>query len=151
MGGSCCWRSPSDVHECKGMLQLSDTSSTETDCMWQLQTMFQADTWTNRRGAHSTSLPATCAPNLNTAVQVVALQLGKGHKAAALCTARLPSSSVSALHRLPGQPAPEKEFIIVASYLEAAWGTSPGLGRPQGLLSIFEVCPASSASSAAGR
>lgn len=76
-------------------------------------------------------------------MQVVALQLGSGHKAAALCTARLPSSSVSALHRLPGQPAPEKEFIIVASYLEAA--PSLGLGRPQGLLSVFEVCPAGSA------
>ena len=84
-------------------------------------------------------------------MQVVALQLGKGHKAAALYTARLPSSSISALHRLPGQPAPEKEFIIVASYLEAAWGTSPGLGRPQALLSVFEVCSAGPASSAAGR
>lgn len=96
-------------------------------------------------------MPATCVPSSNTAMQVVALQLGKGHKAAALCTARLPSSSISALHRLPGQPAPEKEFVIVASYLEAARATGPGLGRPQGLLSIFDVCPAGPAGSAAGR
>ena len=84
----------------------------------------------------------------NTAVQVVALQLGSGHKAAALCTARLPSSSVCALHCLPGQPAPEKEFIVVSSYVESAQGPSPGLGRPQGLLSVFEVC---TAGPAAGR
>ena len=94
---------------------------------------------------HTHPIPATYAPDSVTAMQVVALQLRKGHKAVALCTARLPSSSSSALQRLPGQPATEKEFIIVASYLEGAWGTSPGLGWPQGLLSIFEVCPAGSA------
>lgn len=78
-------------------------------------------------------------------MQVVALQLGKGHTATALCTARLPSSSVAALHHLPGQPAPHKEFILVASLLDAGRGTSLNPGRTQGLLSVFEVCPAGSA------
>ena len=87
---------------------------------------------------------ASRALDLDTAVQVVALQLGKGHKATALCTARLPSSSVSALHQLPGQPAPDKEFIVVASFVQTARGPN-SLGQPQGLLSVFEVCPAGSA------
>lgn len=82
-------------------------------------------------------------------MQVVALQLGKGHTATALCTARLPSSSVTALHQLPGQPAPEKEFIILASYLkEHKEPNKSSVGRTQGLLSVFEVCPAGAAGSA---
>lgn len=78
-------------------------------------------------------------------MQVAALQLGKGHTATALCTARLPTSTVSALHQLPGLPAPEKEFVLVASLLEAGRGTALNPGRTQGLLSVFEVCPAGSA------
>ena len=82
-------------------------------------------------------------------MQVVALQLGKGHTATALCTARLPSSSVTALHQLPGQPALEKEFIILASYLKEHKGPDKSsLERAQGLLSVFEVCPAGTAGSA---
>ncbi|KAL3140168.1 hypothetical protein ABBQ38_004444 [Trebouxia sp. C0009 RCD-2024] len=83
--------------------------------------------------------------------QVVALQLGRGHTATALCTARLPTSSVSALHQLPGRTAPEKEFVLVASLLEAGRGTTTNPGRNQGLLSVFEVCPAGTAGSAATR
>ena len=85
-------------------------------------------------------------------MQVVALQLGKGHTATALCTARLPTSSVTALHQLPGQPAPEKEFVIVASYLKTESAhDQPAARATQGLLSVFEVCSVGSAGSAEGR
>ena len=75
-------------------------------------------------------------------VQVVALQLGEGHMATAVCCARLPSSSVTALHHLP-QPPPEKEFVVVASYVSHGRSQAGAMERPcQGLLSVFEVCSA---------
>ena len=83
-------------------------------------------------------------------LQVVALQLGKGHTATAICCARLPTSSVTALHHLPGRPPAEKEFVVVASYVsqpQASQGSQAGPARPpsQGLLSVFEVCAAGTA------
>ena len=81
-------------------------------------------------------------------LQVVALQLGKHHTATAICCVRLPSSSVAALHHLPGHPPLEKEFVVVASYVmqdSGAQQSSSGSAarRPtQGLLSVFEVCTA---------
>ncbi len=83
-------------------------------------------------------------------LQVVALQLGKGHTATAICCARLPTSSVTALHHLPGPPPPEKEFVVVASYVsqpKASQGSQAGPAHTpsQGLLSVFEVCTAGTA------
>lgn len=83
-------------------------------------------------------------------LQVVAFQLGKGHTGTAICCARLPSSSVTALHHLPGPPPPEKEFVMVASYLsqpKASQGSQAGPAHTssQGLLSVFEVCTAGTA------
>ncbi len=83
-------------------------------------------------------------------LQVVALQLGRGHTATAICCARLPTSSVTALHNLPGPPPPEKEFVVVASYVsqpKASQGSQAGPARTpsQGLLSVFEVCTAGTA------
>ena len=81
-------------------------------------------------------------------LQVVALQLGKHHTATAICCVRLPSSSVTALHHLPGHPPLEKEFVVVASSVtqdSAAQQSSSGSaarGPTQGLLSVFEVCTA---------
>jgi len=87
-------------------------------------------------------------------LQVVALQLGKGHTATAICCVRLPSSSITALHNLPGQPPSEKEFVVVASYVtQGKIGQSPkagAQGTSQGLLSVFEVCIAATAGAAAG-
>ena len=83
-------------------------------------------------------------------MQVVALQLGKGHTATAICCARLPSSSVAALHHLPGRPPAEKEFVVVASYVSQpkasqASQAGPAHAPSQGLLSVFEVCTAGTA------
>ncbi len=83
-------------------------------------------------------------------LQVVALQLGRGHTATAICCARLPTSSVTALHHLPGPPPPEKEFVVVASYVsqpKASQGSQAGPAHTpsQGLLSVFEVCTAGTA------
>ena len=79
---------------------------------------------------------------LHARLQVVALQLGEDHTATALCCARLPSSSVTALHNLPGQPPTEKEFVVMASYLasDSGFETGAGPGSPQAFLSVFEVC-----------
>ena len=75
-------------------------------------------------------------------LQVVDLALE--HKATAICTARLPGTSVAALHSLPGPAAAEKEFLLVASQTDSQQCNS---GRPeemrglqQGFLSVFEVC-----------
>lgn len=83
-------------------------------------------------------------------LQVAALQLGKGHTATAICCARLPTSSVTALHHLPGRPPAEKEFVVVASYIsqpKASQNSNAGPARrpSQGLLSVFEVCTAGTA------
>ncbi|DBA73782.1 TPA: hypothetical protein ACH3X2_009751 [Trebouxia sp. C0005] len=85
-----------------------------------------------------------------TLTQVAALQLGKGHTATAICCARLPTSSVTALHHLPGRPPAEKEFVVVASYIsqpKASQNSNAGPARrpSQGLLSVFEVCTAGTA------
>ena len=74
-------------------------------------------------------------------LQVVDLALE--HKVTAICTARLPCTSVAALHSLPGPAAAEKEFLLVASQTDSQQCHS---GRPeemrglqQGFLSVFEV------------
>ena len=83
-------------------------------------------------------------------LQVVALQLGRGHTATAICCARLPTSSVTSLHHLPGPPPPEKEFVVVASYVsqpKASQGSQAGPAHTpsQGLMFVFEVCTAGTA------
>ena len=87
--------------------------------------------------------------------QVAKLQLKRGHQPSAICTARLPCSSVAALHSLPGPTAVEKEFLLVATYTDSdlAEGGSGQVRQAgqQGFLSVFEVCLAQQGKHASSR